>query len=376
MDLVDRKLLNAIQTAFPLVEQPYRELGNQLSITESEVIERLGSLKSQNVVRQISAIFDTRRLGYQTTLVAFAYDPDQLNRGALFINRHPGVSHNYAREGSYYNLWFTLAVPGDGDLEGTIEWMARETNALDHRVMPTIRFFKIGVNFDMVKEKGAAHNYNPDSAGPDSAGPDGARPPKSDKTAPSPTAAGPAWNQAVPLSESDKAAIRELQEDLPLVSRPFDGMAERLGGSTGALFKLAAEFQERKLMRRYSAVLHHRRSGFRSNAMIVWKVPSERSEEVGMLMAENPAVTHCYERPTFPDWPYTHFTMVHATSAEGCEEVEREISQATGITENQLLYSTREYKKTRVRYFVEDYQEFWETEADPELAQPSLGPSS
>ena len=361
MDLVDRKLLNAIQTAFPLVEQPYRELGSQLGITESEVIERLGSLKTQNVVRQISAIFDTRRLGYQTTLVAFAYDPDQLHRGALFINRHPGVSHNYAREGSYYNLWFTLAVPGDGDLEATIQWMAQETNALNHRIMPTIRFFKIGVNFDMVKQKGAAHNYNPDGAGPDR---------------PQETTAGPAWNQAVPLSESDKAAIRELQEDLPLVSRPFDGMSERLGSSTGALFQLAAEFQDRKLMRRYSAVLHHRRSGFRSNAMIVWKVPSERSEEVGMLMAENPAVTHCYERPTFPDWPYTHFTMVHATSADGCEEVEREIRQATGITENQLLYSTREYKKTRVRYFVEDYQEFWEqeigdTEATPELAQPS-----
>ena len=373
MDLVDRKLLNAIQTAFPLVEQPFRELGSQLSITESEVIQRLGSLKSQNVVRQISAIFDTRRLGYQTTLVALAYDPDQLHQGALFINRHPGVSHNYAREGSYYNLWFTLAVPGDGDLEGTIEWMVRETNALAHRVMPTIRFFKIGVNFDMVKQKGAAHNYNPDNPG-------GAGPGRPEKTAPGATEAGPAWNQAVPLTESDKAAIRELQEDLPLVSRPFDGMAERLGSSTGALFQLAAEFQERKLMRRYSAVLHHRRSGFRSNAMIVWKVPSERSEEVGMLMAENPAVTHCYERPTFPDWPYTHFTMVHATSAEGCEEVEREISQATGITENQLLYSTREYKKTRVRYFVEDYQEFWEqefedTEAAPELAQPSLGPS-
>ncbi len=124
-------------------------------------------------------------------------------------------------------------------------------------------------------------------------------------------------------------------------------------------------------MRRFSAVLHHRRSGFRSNAMIVWKVPSERSEEVGMLMAENPAVTHCYERPTFPDWPYTHFTMVHATTAEGCEEVEREISQATGITENQLLYSTREYKKTRVRYFVEDYQEFWETEGVAEVGQTS-----
>ena len=122
-------------------------------------------------------------------------------------------------------------------------------------------------------------------------------------------------------------------------------------------------------MRRYSAVLHHRRSGFRSNAMIVWKVPPERSEEVGMIMAANAAVTHCYERPTFPDWPYTHFTMVHATTEEGCEVVAQEISQSTGITENQLLYSTREYKKTRVRYFVEDYEEFWETQTTSTVAQ-------
>ena len=349
MDQIDRKLLNAIQSGFPLTEEPFKELGNDLEITESEVIERLGQLKSQNVVRQISAIFDTRRLGYKTTLVAFAYEPDQLNEGALFINRHPGVSHNYAREGSYYNLWFTLAVPGDGDLEQTIKWMAKETNAVSHRIMPTIRFFKIGVNFDMVKQKSDAHNYNPDSG-------------KAGSTT-------PAWNQAVELSEYDKSVIRELQEDLPLESQPFDAIAERLGTSTSKLFQLAAEFQERKLMRRYSAVLHHRRSGFRSNAMIVWKVPPERSEEVGMIMAANAAVTHCYERPTFPDWPYTHFTMVHATTEEGCEVVAQEISQSTGITENQLLYSTREYKKTRVRYFVEDYEEFWETQTTSTVAQ-------
>ena len=88
-----------------------------------------------------------------------------------------------------------------------------------------------------------------------------------------------------------------------------------------------------------------------------------------MIMAENSAVTHCYERPTFPDWPYTHFTMVHATTEEGCEVVAEEISKSTGITENQLLYSTREYKKTRVRYFVEDYEEFWETETASAVTQ-------
>ena len=350
MDLNDRKLLNAIQSRFPMEDRPYLALAGDLDLEETEVIDRLSTLKQQNVLRQISAIFDTRRLGYKTTLVAMAYQPERLNQGALFINRHPGVSHNYAREGSYYNLWFTLAVPPDGDLASTIGWMAAETQAVSFRVMPTIRFFKIGVNFDMVKQKGAAHNYRPDEGDK-----------KADTTE---------WNQAVPVSEWDKRVIREIQEDLPLTSRPFDDMAGRLGISTARLFDLAQEFQDRKIMRRYSAVLHHRRSGFRANAMIVWKVPAERSEEVGMIMAENQAVTHCYERPTFPDWPYTHFTMVHATTPEGCEEIGREISQATGITDNQMLYSTREYKKTRVRYFVEDFQEFWETEA-AEMAGPS-----
>jgi len=345
MDLTDRKLLNLVQSRFPLVDCPYQELGEALGISEQKTMERLAVLKRQNVLRQVSAIFDTRRLGYKTTLVAVAYPTDKLHRSALRINRHPGVSHNYAREGSYYNLWFTLAVPPEDDLQATVERMARETEAISVRVMPTIRFFKIGVNFDMVQEKGAAHNYNPDGF-------------------PSGLGDAPAkdWNKAAPVSEGDRAAIRELQEDLPLVSRPFDAMAQRLGLSTAQLFALAQDFQQRRIMRRYSAVLHHRRSGFRANAMVVWKVPQERSEEVGMAMAQHPAVTHCYERPTFPDWPYTHFTMVHATTQEQCEEVAQEISQATGITDRLLLYSTREYKKTRVRYFVEDYELYRETE--------------
>ena len=327
MDIVDRKLLNIIQSNFPVVERPYLEIGNELGIAESEVLTRLAELKRQNVVRQISAIFDTRRLGYKTTLVAFAYGQDDLHAGAIFINRHPGVSHNYAREGSYYNLWFTLAVPPDGDLEQTVRWMAAQTGAIEYRVMPTIRFFKIGVNFDMVKRRSDAFNYSPDGIGQ-------TKRPAAD------------WNQAQDITEWDKQVIREAQEDLPLESHPFASIARRLGLTVPQFFQQLAEYQERKLMRRYSAVLHHRRSGFRANAMIVWKVPPERSEEVGMIMAENPAVTHCYERPTFPDWEYSHFTMVHAPTRDECEAIGREIGQAAGITENLLLYSTREYKKT------------------------------
>ena len=234
----------------------------------------------------------------------------------------------------------------------TAGYMARKTGALEQRLMPTKRFFKIGVNFDMVNKKGSSFNFSPDNVNADRPGGEIA----ADK------AASDSWNQAVPVTEFEKDAIRGMQEDLELIPRPYDSIAKILGITTDELFALAKDFQERRIMRRYSAVLHHRRSGFKANAMIVWKVPQEQSEEVGLTMAAHNAVTHCYERPTFPDWPYTHFTMVHATTPEGCEEINNEISEATGITERLVLYSTREYKKTRVRYFVPDYDEYIDVE--------------
>ncbi|MFQ5860589.1 MAG: AsnC family transcriptional regulator [Dehalococcoidia bacterium] len=325
LELVDRKLLNLLQTSFPLVPEPFRETGEMLGISEEEALGRVRRLKQRHIIRDINAIFDTRRLGYRSCLVAMSFTPERLHQGALSINRHPGVSHNYAREGSYYNLWFTLAVLPTESLEETVQRMAQATGAQEYRVLPTIRFFKIGVNFDMVQERGAAHQYYVPSQ----------------------------WDQPEPLTELEVQAVREFQEDLPLVLRPFDGMARRLGITLQELFDLARDFQRRGVMRRYSAVLHHRRAGFKFNAMGVWKVPPERSEEVGGVMATHSAVTHCYERPISPDFPYSHYTMLHATTRQGCVEAAREISEQTGITDYQLLYSTREYKKMRVRYFIE-----------------------
>ena len=331
LDVSDRQLSNVLQSSFPLVEEPFDEIGRGLGLSGDEVIRRVETLKGKHVVRQISAIFDTRRLGYKTLLVAMRFPADKLDAAAQVINEHPGVSHNYARDGAY-NLWFTLAVPPYESLEDTIEEMANRTGAETYRLMPTIRFFKIGVNFDMVKNESAADEYY---------SPDGYN-----------QSGGESWKQAAPVTDFEIEVIRELQEDLPLVRRPFEAMAERLGIDHDALFAAAESFQQRGIMRRFSAVLHHRRAGFKSNAMVVWKVPEERSVEVGNIMASSPWVTHCYERPTFPDWKYTHFTMIHATSQDKCEEVAADISEQTAIDDYMLLYSTREYKKTRVRYFV------------------------
>ena len=143
MDITDRKLLNIIQTEFPVVEEPYRAVAEQLGIAEADVLERLAELKRQNVVRQVSAIFDTRRLGLQDHVGGLSLMPTPTCTAEQYLIRHPGVSHNYAREGSYYNLWFTLAVPPDGDLEATVRWMAEQTHAIEFRVMTTSGFSRL-----------------------------------------------------------------------------------------------------------------------------------------------------------------------------------------------------------------------------------------
>ena len=343
MEMVDREICNVIQSDFPLVERPFLKIAENLGVSEDEVMERIIELKRKNVVRQIGAIFDTRRLGYKTTLVAMRIPDESLDAAAQIINRHPGVSHNYARDGRF-NLWFTLAVSPFENLDQTLDRMAKETGAEATRKMPTIRFFKIGVNFDMLKEESDATQYFKldESNQP---------PAETQKYAPRIDAD---WNTAQELSDFDIAFVREMQEDVQIISEPFKRMCEKLGVDIDGLFAHAEDMVGRKLMRRFSAVLHHRRAGFGANAMGVWNVPEERSEEVGNLMAEARSVTHCYERPRFPDWKYSHFTMLHATTREGCEELAKEISDNTGITDYQLLYSTREYKKTRVRYFVDE----------------------
>ena len=331
LDLVDRRLLNVLQSSFPLVEEPFDDMGDKLGIPASDALDRARVLKDRNIVRRISAIFDTRRLGYKSALAAMRVPPGDVDAAARTINEHPGVSHNYARNGPF-DLWFTLAVPGSESVEDTIEHIAQRVGAEDCRVLPAVRRFKIGVNFDVVKEESAAgewHDPNGHNRSHDES-----------------------WKRAESLTGFEIEAIRELQEDLSLEPHPFAPMAERLDVSQRKLFGVARSFAERGIMRRYGAVLDHRRVGFEANALSVWRVPSERSVEAGNLMAGSAWVTHCFQRPAFPDWPYTHYAMIHATSRQTCEDAARAISEATGITDYALLYSTREYKKTRARYFV------------------------
>ena len=340
MDDLDKRLLNVIQEDFPLAYRPFQDIGTPLHLGEAEVIDRIAALKAQRIIRQISAIFDTRSLGYRSSLVAMRVPPERLEIAAAAVNSHPGVSHNYKRNHAF-NLWFTLAVPPTSDLDWTVQHLHVMAGAESTRILPTLRLFKIGMQLDMEGKSGAERVESSE------AGYSEARRPSAGRDG---------------LDPNDIAAIRELQEDILLVPQPYRPMAERMGISEARLFGLAAQLSARGYLRRMAAVLHHREAGFGANAMSVWVVPPERSEEIGQIMGTFRGVSHCYLRPTYPDWPYSIFTMVHGQKERDCQEIISAISQATGITEYALLYSTREYKKIRLKYFTSELDE-WEGRA-------------
>ena len=154
MDKLDKEILNEIQWTFPLVPRPFAEIAKKFQMPEPELMDRLRELKKSGIIRQLSAIFDTRRLGYKSALVAMAIDKDKLDYVASQINRHPGVSHNYERNHEY-NLWFTLAVPPGSDLKTEIDKFSKLQGINKVRMLPTIKLFKIGVKLEMVEEKKA-----------------------------------------------------------------------------------------------------------------------------------------------------------------------------------------------------------------------------
>jgi DNA-binding Lrp family transcriptional regulator len=336
LDELDKRLLNLMQGSFPLARRPYLEVARQADCSEEEVLGRVDRLLRERIIRQVTPIFDTRVLGYKSMLVAAKVDADNPHRAAGLINEHPGVSHNYLRDHEF-NLWFTIAVEPDSKLglDGTLEVLQRETGAESIRQLPTLRLFKIRMDLEM--EQGTEALAKAAEA--------------VDYREPEP----------IPLSELDVAVIRTLQGDLPVVPEPYQPAADELGLPVERLLEQLESMQERRALRRVAAILFHRRAGYSANGMGVWRVPEERILELAPRMAAFRGISHCYQRPTYADWPYSVFTMAHGRSKEECDAILDSIEEQTGIDERATLYSSTEFKKIRLLYFTDDYKR-WESE--------------
>ena len=325
------EILYRIQKSFPLVKRPFEEIAKELNISENEVIEILQKEKENKIIRQTSAIFDTKKLGYTSSLVAFEIAQDDIDEAVIILNSHPGISHNYERNHKY-NIWFTLAIAPNSKstLEDTIAILAKLTNAKDYIILPTLKLFKISVKLDTTnqaekKEKVARTDF-----------------------------------KGMELNDYHYNIIKEAQNDIEITQEPFKKIIEKLDISYDEFFSVLNEFQETGVMRRFASILNHRHAGFGANAMVAWDIEEgAKDEEIGKIAASFSAVSHCYLRPKYPTWNYNLFTMIHGKTKEDTQEVIENIAKEIEYKSNMPLYSSREFKKVRIKYFCDEFKN-WE----------------
>ena len=325
---MEKEFLTRIQKNFPVCKRPFAHLAEELGSSEEELIALYGKLRDEKIIRQTSAIFDTKSLGYNSSLVAFRVD--DIEQAAEIINTHPGVSHNYERDHEF-NLWFTIACAPDSKLglEKTVALLAKESGAKEYLILPTKKMFKISVQLDMKGDRAKKEKVTKKKRVPMS------------------------------LEPLHYELIRALQKNIEACEEPFAQVVDELGIDYETLQKEVQRLLDAGIMRRFASILYHRKAGFSANAMVVWKVPQERAEAIGESVAAYSAVSHCYLRPVFPSWPYPLFSMVHGKSKEEVEAVVREMAAEIGVEEYRYLYSTREFKKVRIEYFSPAFRE-WE----------------
>lgn len=332
----DRELLNLMQGSFPIAERPYAEVAAEMGISEEEVLADVQRLLDDRIIRQVTPIYDTRAFGYGSMLVAARIDPEHPWRAAKIVNSHPGVSHNYLRNHDF-NMWFTIAVEEDSKLglQGTLDVLQELTGAESIRQLPTLKLFKIRMDLEMQGDtKSLASQGKVEEA---------------------------VELERQSYDQFDRDVVVATQGNLPVVPEPWAPAAEQLGIPVDDLLAHLRGMQERGLLRRVAGILFHRRAGFSANGMGVWKVPEDQIEEIGPQMAAFRGISHCYQRPTYEDWPYQVFTMAHGRSKEECDAILDAIAAQFPIEDRATLYSSTEFKKVRLLYFTDDFRN-WEHE--------------
>ncbi len=323
-------ILDGLQRGLPPVEDPFTGLAHEIGISQEELLETVTSLKAGNIIRNISGIFSGEALGFFLSLVALKVPPDRIDEVGAFISSHPGVSHNYVRNHDY-NMWFTLAEENEDFFYHSLSVIKKKTGIEDSLVLRKEKLFKIGVLFKVGRgESGAGEAF--EKGGGD----------------------------VVPesLSPREVEAIRLLQRDLPVKKNPFEALLRENNSflSLGELLDLYSSFLERKIMRRYCAVLKHRNAGYRANSMTVWKPGSNFDLDVFM---QSSAVSHLYTRTVYPGkWEYPLFAMIHSKTESELADTVEELFQRSGAEEFISLQSVRELKKQRVCYFSPEFSKW------------------
>jgi DNA-binding Lrp family transcriptional regulator len=328
--MLSQKLLAIIQDGFPLVERPYKALAEMLNVSEQEVFDEVEKMRASGVIRRIGGVYDSKKLGFISRLCAgnvptssldFSAEPHSqtpMEKFAAVVMSEPAITHNYIRSHEY-NVWFTVIAENESAIQTVVDRVCAQTDLHDVHVLTATKKYKINT----VMGKGAG--------------------------APSKNVFASAVRQSPEnaLTEADRTRIHIACDDIPHTLTPFKDW----GVSCDELREdLAA-----KRMRRFGAILRHQDAGFPCNAMVCFMLDEgtlANSESAGSLLAKKHYVSHCYERPSFENFPYNLYAMMHAQTPE---ELNGYIKESVALLDNPeyvVLHSLKELKKTSFRFFA------------------------
>ena len=311
-------LLNDWQRDFPIVAQPFAQLGEKVGAGEAAILATLKRLQARGAVSRVGAVLAPRRVG-ASTLAAVAAPAAEIERIAAMVSARPEVNHNYQRE-HRYNLWFVATAADPALLASALADIGRETGCAVIS-LPLEQEYHIDLGFDL-KSAHKHHGHIP----------------------------GTSVRETVPI---ERQLIAALQPGLELVPRPFQRLGERAGMSEGEALRRIAGWVDEGLIKRFGVVVRHHELGYRANAMVVFDLPDAEVDRVGLQFAAEPGVTLCYRRTrSLPEWPYNLYCMVHGRSREDAQPVIDRLSGLAGVP-GQALFSTRRFKQCGARYFTE-----------------------
>jgi len=331
MKTLTQRLLNDFQREFPLNPEPFERIARELDISTGNLLDYLRELQVSGVVSRVGPVFRPNTIG-ASTLAAMAVPPSQLEQVAAIINSFAQVNHNYERE-HRFNLWFVVTAEDRQAVETTLDAIRQQTG-YDVMSLPLLRDYHIDLGFHMPfdNEMAITEMTDPSRSMPES----------------------PA-DQAVTGSAED--LIDAIQGGLPLVPRPYLEIAERLGCSEAEIIDQLRDLLDNGIIKRLGIVIRHHELGYRANAMVVWDVPDDRVDRVGMQLGDQDCVTLCYQRPRrLPDWPYNLFCMVHGRDRSEVLACIDRITAALDIDAipHEVLFSGRRFKQRGARYRIQD----------------------
>ena len=316
------ELLALLQQGIPLCKRPFEALADEAGCDEADVIGFLEDCREQGLVRRFGAVFDTRRLGYRSALCAAAIPPSELDDIAARITSLSGVTHCYLREPSHPspftipNLWFTLSYPAD-IFAAMADEVAARLRPHEVHVLPATKRYKVDVVF------GAATRARDESVEDD----------------------------MPPITSSDRAIIGALQGDTEIRPDYFAALAAKLGMNEWDLLSTLEMWRRCGRLKRIGLLLAHRNAGWTANGMCCWRIDGDTTE-AGRALAACDEVTHCYERPEAPAFPFNLFAMIHARSPEEASATFARLEESCQLSAGTMLISTREYKKTSMTFFA------------------------